>query len=389
MEERAGMPPPFPKSPPHTPSEIAEARRDLLARPRITIRMRLAVGLLFCFLLCAAYAWTFSWSRSGPAPAALPVLLLALLFCAFLGITVLLDRALMGPIRRFETYTERISRGDFRPIGPARWYRDEFTDLAVAVNRMLEELAAQQRQMVQAAKMTTVGTLTSGIAHELNNPLNNIAITTEALIADFKRLSDSEKWNLLQDIYFETERAAEIVRSLLDFTREQRGDWGPVDLREVVESTQRILQNEMALGNVLFEARFPATLPPILGAHNPLRQVFLNLFMNALHAMPEGGRLTVEAKVSPGQVCVEVHDTGNGIPPEDLPRIFDPFFTTKEPGKGTGLGLSVSQSIVRQHGGEIEVFSEPGKGTTFHLCFPAASPPRETHRSVPWPTENA
>jgi len=377
MEEKTDSPLPIPQASPHPVSEVAEARRDLLARPRITIRMRLAVGLLLCFLLCAAYAWTSCRPGAGPASADLSIVLLVLLFFAFAVITLLFDRALIGPIRRFETYTERISRGDFRPIGPARWYRDEFTDLAVAVNRMLEELAAQQRHMVQAAKMTTVGTLTSGIAHELNNPLNNIAITTEALMEDFKRLSDEEKWRLLQDIYFETERAGEIVKSLLDFTREERAEWGPVDLREVVESTRRILQNEMVLGNVVFEARFPDALPPVRGALNPLRQVFLNLFVNALHAMPEGGRLTVEAKASPGKVCVEVTDTGSGIPPEVLPHIFDPFFTTKEPGKGTGLGLSVSLSIVRKHGGEIQVFSEPGKGTTFHLCLPAASPPSE------------
>ncbi len=368
------------ESPPassHAPQGFAEAQRALLARPRISIRLRLAVGLLLCFLLCAAYAWTSCRPGRGPAPASLPILLLALLFFAFVVITLLFDRALMGPIRRFETYTERISRGDFRPIGPSRWFRDEFTDLAVAVNRMLEELEAQQRHMVQAAKMTTVGTLTSGIAHELNNPLNNIAITTEALMEDFKRLSDAEKWKLLQDIYFETERAGEIVKSLLDFTREQRAEWGPVDLREVVESTRRILQNEMALGDVRFEASFPPGLPPIRGSLNPLRQVFLNLFVNALHAMPEGGRLTVEAEAFPGKVCVEVRDTGSGIPPEVLPHVFDPFFTTKEPGKGTGLGLSVSQSIVRKHGGEIQVFSEPGKGTTFHLCLPTALPPPE------------
>lgn len=376
MEGHPGSPPPSPEIPPHAASEFAEARRGLLSRPRISIRLRLAVGLLLCFLLCAAYAWT-SCRPGGPASATLPILLLALLFFAFVVITLLFDRALMGPIRRFATYTERISQGDFRPIGPSRWYRDEFTDLALAVNRMLEELEAQQRHMVQAAKMTTVGTLTSGIAHELNNPLNNIAITTEALMEDFKRLSDGEKWKLLQDIYFETERAGEIVKSLLDFTREQRPEWGPVDLGEVVESTRRILQNELALGNVLFEARIPPALPPVRGALNPLRQVFLNLFVNALHAMPAGGRLTVEAWASQGKVCVEVKDTGGGIPPEVLPHIFDPFFTTKEPGKGTGLGLSVSQSIVRKHGGQIEVFSEPGKGATFHLCLPAASLPSE------------
>lgn len=363
--------------PSYTASAFARVQEALLARPRFSIRLRLAVGLCLCFLLCTAYTWTSCRPGRGPVSHGLSVLLLVLLFLAFVVITLLFDRALMGPIHRFETYTERISRGNFQPIGPSRWYRDEFTDLAVAVNRMLEELESQQRQMVQAAKLTTVGTLTSGIAHELNNPLNNIAITTEALMEDFKRLSDEEKWKLLQDVYFETERAGEIVKSLLDFTREQKAEWDLVDLREVVESARRILQNEMVLGNVRFEARLPPALPPVQGGLNPLQQVLLNLFMNALQAMPEGGRLTVEAAATAHKVCVEVQDTGCGIPPEILPHVFDPFFTTKEPGQGTGLGLSVSQSIVRKHGGEIRVYSEIGKGTTFHICLPAAPRPVE------------
>ncbi|MEW5763501.1 MAG: sensor histidine kinase [Acidobacteriota bacterium] len=356
--------------------EFEAARGALLGRPRVSIRLRLSVGLALCFLLCAAVVWTSQGARpASPAEADLanrvPLLLLALLFLAFVAIAFLFDRALMGPIRRFESYTSRVARGDFSPIGPTRWYRDEFTDLALAVNSMLRELEAQQNQMVQAAKLTTVGTLTSGIAHELNNPLNNIAITTEALMEDFKRLSEGEKWKLLQDIYFETERAGEIVKSLLDFTREERPESVPVSLAEVVESTRRLLHNEMDLSGVRFAAEIPEDLPTVRAAVNPLRQVFLNLFINAVHAMPRGGTLSVRAmRTDSERVCVDVTDTGTGIPAEVLPRIFDPFFTTKEPGKGTGLGLSVSLGILRKYGGEMRVVSEVGKGTTFHVCLP-------------------
>jgi signal transduction histidine kinase len=301
--------------------------------------------------------------------------MLAVLLGFFLLITFFFTRALMDPIRRFQAYTRRIAQGDFSLIRPARAYRDEFSELALAVNQMLAEFQTNQEKLIQAGKLTAMGTITSGIAHELNNPLNNVAITTEALMEDFKALSDEEKWRLLQDIYFETERAGEIVKSLLDFTRDERPDLVPVDLLEVIEATRRIAQNEMVLNDVRFELRAPPGLPPVRGAANQLRQVFLNLFLNAVQAMPGGGPLTVEVMAERGsdRLCVEVRDEGIGIPPEHMPHVFDPFFTTKEPGKGTGLGLSICYSIIQKHGGTIEATSERGRGTTFHVCLPLAN----------------
>ena len=300
------------------------------------------------------------------------VLLLSLLVL-FSVITLSFARALAAPLRRFKGYTSRIAGGDFSFIRPARKYRDEFSDLAVAVNQMLAELRAQQDRVVRGAKLAAVGTLTSGIAHELNNPLNNISITAEALMEGLATFSEEEKWRHLQDIYFETERASEIVKSLLDFTRKEKPDTALVDLQEVLPSTIRLVQNEMAINNVTLAADVPADLPPVLGAANAFRQVFLNLLLNAIQAMPGGGSITVRANLhAPERVCVDVSDTGPGIAPDVLPRIFDPFFTTKEPGKGTGLGLSTSLGIVRKFGGDIHVTSEPGHGTVFHVCLPRA-----------------
>lgn len=306
--------------------------------------------------------------------AAITLGMLLMLLVLFLAVALLLDRAMMNPIRRFEAYNRRIAQGDFSPIKPARWYRDEFSDLALVVNQMLAALKVHQERCVKAGKLAVVGTLTSGIAHEINNPLNNISMTTEALMEGFKTLGDEQKWKYLQDIYFETERAAETVKSLLDFTRKERLEMSPLGLGEVIQQTARLVQNEMAISNVAFEARVPDNLPPVLGAFNQLRQVFLNLFLNAIQAMPQGGRLLVTAlRGEEGKVCVEVHDEGAGIPQEILTHVFDPFFTTKEPGKGTGLGLSVSVSILKKHGGDIQVESQPGQGTTFRVCLPAAS----------------
>ena len=303
-----------------------------------------------------------------------PVILLGSLLLLFAIIATAFGRALVGPIRKFQAYTRRIAAGDFSLIPPTRLYRDEFSDLALAVNRMLAELQSHQERCVKAGKLAAVGTITSGIAHELNNPLNNISMTTEALMEDWQEISDEEKWRLLQDVFFETERASEIVKSLLDFTRTQRLELVPVEIAEVVQRTIRLAQNEMTLANVTFACDLPPDLPKVLGAFDQLRQVLLNLFLNAIQAMPQGGRLTVTASTAePGRVCVEVKDTGTGIPSDVLPHIFDPFFTTKEPGQGTGLGLSVTASIVKKHGGEIHVTSEPGRGTTFHVCLPLAS----------------
>jgi two-component system, NtrC family, sensor kinase len=303
-----------------------------------------------------------------------PFLLLAVMLLLFAGIAYLHARALRDPIRRFQSYAARIAQADFALIPPARSYRDEFTDLAVAVNQMLADLQASQESCLRSAKLAAVGTITSGIAHELSNPLNNISLTTETLLEDFKTMTAQRQWALLQDIFFETERASEIVKSLLDFTRREKPEMVTLDLGGIIESTQRLLQNEMALNDVQFVCDLPHGLPPITGAANQLRQVFLNLFINAIQAMPRGGKLTVTGMPhNEDRVCLEVHDEGTGIPPEALPHVFDPFFTTKEPGKGTGLGLSVSLSIIKKHGGDIQVACAPGGGTAFHICLPRAT----------------
>jgi signal transduction histidine kinase len=302
------------------------------------------------------------------------LVLLGLILLLFTVITFAFARALQAPIARFKGYTGRIAGGDFSFIRPARSYRDEFSDLAVAVNQMLAELRAQQNRIVKGAKLAAVGTLASGIAHELNNPLNNISITAEALMEGLATLDDEEKWRHLQDIYFETERASEIVKSLLDFTRKEKQELVALDLTEILNSTFRLAHNEMTLNDVVLSSDVPADLPRVRGVANQMRQVFLNLLINAVQAMPGGGTIRVSVNGhEPDKVCVEIRDEGVGIPADVLPRIFDPFFTTKEPGKGTGLGLSVSLGIIRKFGGDIQVASEPGKGTTVHVCLPRAA----------------
>lgn len=282
-----------------------------------------------------------------------------------------LTRQILQPLSRAVGYTQRIAAGDFSLITPKRSYRDEFSNLAIAINRMIRELREKQDQLVQSRKMAAIGSLTSGIAHELNNPMNNISITIEALLDGLEEYSDDQKRKMLKDCFIEVERASGTVRNLLDFTRVERAKPESIDVEELVMSSLKLVNNELSINHIEVETAFEDRLPRIRGNLRNLQQVFLNLFLNAIQAMPDGGEFEIHArKENERYVRVDVTDSGCGIPEENLTKIFDPFFTTKEEGQGTGLGLSVSYSIIQKSGGNITVDSEPGEGTTFHIALP-------------------
>jgi signal transduction histidine kinase len=284
-----------------------------------------------------------------------------------------LARQVIRPVGRFIRYVERIADGDFSHIRPTRPYRDEFSTLAIAINRMLDELKSRQDQLLQTRKMAAVGTLTSGVAHELNNPLNNISLTVETLLDDYEETDDERTKKLLKDIFTQVQRASATVRNLLDFTRKDQPVFTAVSVPEVLESTLNLVGNELSLANVDPSLQVADELPLVEGNPRNLQQVFLNLFLNATQAMPEGGSLEIRADRDGEFVRVAVEDTGIGIPEEDLEKIFEPFYTTKEAGEGTGLGLSVSYSIIEKHGGRIEIESRVGEGTTFLVFLPIRS----------------
>jgi two-component system NtrC family sensor kinase len=304
-------------------------------------------------------------------------------FLAFMVVTmalvaVFLARTVLRPLGRFMKYMERIGAGDYSPITPVRRYRDEFSSLAMAINRTLHELKVHQERLVHSERMAAVGSLTSGIAHELNNPLNNISLTTETLVSDFQGLSDDEKLGMLDQVSTQVERASAIVRQLLDFTRKDPAASTRLAVSALLESTLKLIGNELSLAKVEARLEVEEGLPPIFGNLRNLQQVFLNLCLNGIQAMPKGGVLGVRARADgTSSIRVDVRDTGVGITPEDLSRIFEPFFTTKEVGKGTGLGLTVVQSIVEKHGGRITVESKVGEGTTFSVFLPVAPAPRK------------
>lgn len=285
-----------------------------------------------------------------------------------------LIRQILNPLRRFVGYTQRIACGDFTPITPQRKYRDEFSTLALAVNHMLYELKDKQEQLIQSRKMAAVGTLTAGIAHELNNPLNNISLTSEALMEGLGTYTDEQKREMLQEIFTQVDRASGTVKNLLDFTRVDKSDIESINIIKLLDSSLNFVNNELQINHIEVKTRFSDEPQNVLGNFRDLQQVFLNIFLNCIQAMPEGGVLTILANkdYDDNFVRVDIRDSGCGIPKEDFEKIFDPFFTTKDVGKGTGLGLSVSYGIIQKHNGRIKVDSELGKWTQFSVYLPVA-----------------
>jgi signal transduction histidine kinase len=306
------------------------------------------------------------------ATAKLGVLASLFLFAVSIAYSItFLTRQILQPINRAVRYAQRIAEGDFTPIRPMRKYRDEFSNLSMAINRMIHEIHVRQEQLLQSRKMAALGTVTAGIAHEINNPLNNISLIAETLIDDFDSYSKEEKQKMLGDIFAQVERVSGTVKNLLDFTRVEKPTLSSVMIGAVIQSTLALLKNEIALNDIHLELNCDDNLPPIQGNMRNLQQVFFNLILNSIQAMPHGGKIRVTSSVDSGLwVRIDVADTGCGIPAENLDKIFDPFFTTKEVGKGTGLGLAVSYGIIESHKGKITVKSQIAAGTTFSVYLP-------------------
>jgi two-component system, NtrC family, sensor kinase len=293
-------------------------------------------------------------------------------FAVLLAVVIhLISTKVLKPLTLMRQTTGKIAAGDFSPIEYRENGGDEISQLLGAFNRMAGELESRQEQLVQSRKIAAIGTFTAGIAHELNNPINNIYLTAETLLEDYETLSPPEGKELVLDVLNQAERAGEIVRNLLDFSRSQTPSFTTLNLREVIERTRKLVKNQIMLAGIQVKVNIPPEIPGIRGNSRNLEQIFLNLFINAIQAMPGGGTISVEAcRHGEDQVRTEVKDTGKGIESEHLQHIFEPFFTTKGVGRGTGLGLAVTYALVKRHGGTIEVTSEIGVGTAFTVFLP-------------------
>ncbi|MFL6333073.1 MAG: ATP-binding protein [Pyrinomonadaceae bacterium] len=241
---------------------------------------------------------------------------------------------------------------------------------------VLEDVTGRVRleeQLQQREKLSSIGLLAAGVAHEINTPLTGVSSYTQMLLG---MLAETDpKHGLLQKIRRQTDRATGIVNNLLNFSRTGGAtEFVEVNLARVLDDTLQLLEPQLRQSRVEVAREYEADLPRVYGNAGKLQQVFTNLLLNARDAIPDGGRITLRANASDGRdaLAVEVADNGIGIAPENVARIYDPFFTTKGVGRGTGLGLAVSYGIVQEHSGHIAVESAPGRGTTFRITLPTA-----------------
>lgn len=301
----------------------------------------------------------------------LPIAFLAVFLLLILLVIRLISQGLLRPLRVLQSTIRRVGKGDYSPTPYEGLRNDEICGLIDAFNGMARELETNQEHLLQARKIAALGTFTAGIAHELNNPINNISLTAETFIEEYSGQMDPDGKEMIQDILTQSDRASEIVRNLLDFSRTERPAFSSLDSGEIVTGTVALIKNQVLISGAGLDIDISPELPRVRGNLRNLQQVFMNLLLNAMQAMPEGGTISIGAvRDSADFVRFDVRDSGKGIEPEMLQHIFEPFFTTKEVGRGTGLGLAVAYSIVKRHGGRIEVASEKGKGSVFSVYLP-------------------
>lgn len=307
----------------------------------------------------------------------IPLVFMFVLLILMIYLANFIARQMLKPLNRLMDATRRVAEGNFTLITPSRKFRDEFTDLALALNHMMHQLEHRQKLLVQAHKLKAIGTLTAGVAHELNNPINNIMLTSAMLLEDYKTLSDEERVGMAKDLLEQAERSQKIIRNLLDFARESKIQTEQLNLHALLDETIQLVTNQLKLAKIKLERSYIANPAPVYGDRQQISQVSLNMFLNAIDAMPNGGTLKIKTYYAEEDnfITIEIADTGIGIPEHVLPNIFDPFFTTKPTKKGTGLGLSVSLGIIRKHGGNISVKSQLNKGTSFFIVLPTAKIP--------------
>lgn len=282
-------------------------------------------------------------------------------FFAFFGI--------FKPLRSIKKATAAIAKGRFKPVDVINT-GDEMQQVMEAFNTMVYELERRQEQLVQSQKLSSIGTLTAGVAHQLNNPLNNISTSCQIAMDDCDNGNEALLSNMLDNIYQETLRARDVVKGLLEFSRSQDFKLRTAQLKDVVNRSVSLVNSQIS-GDISLVVTIPENLILPMDVQR-MQEVFINIIMNAAQSIKQEGVITLSAEVdkTEKQVQIEIHDTGPGIPKEIQGRLFDPFYTTKEEGEGTGLGLSVAYGIIQQHRGKITVRSEPGQGASFFISLP-------------------
>ncbi len=245
-----------------------------------------------------------------------------------------------------------------------------------------------EEELIQSEKMVSLGQLAASVVHEVNNPLAGIMVYVKLLQRKFKenKIQESSTEQQLQKMDKELERTTRIIRNLLTFSRQSESSMSAVDINKAIEAALLLVRNQINLENIRLEKNFDPQLPQVLADFDKIQQVLINIILNAIQAMPEGGGLKISTSVAPDVILgemkkktvrIDIRDSGIGIPKANLKKLFTPFFTTKEKGKGVGLGLSVVHGIIGKHKGKIEVESEENKGTTFSIYLEVMNEEKE------------
>lgn len=320
--------------------------------------------------------------------------ILVLLVTAVIGFVI--SQGISRPIAALVRGTTEISRGNYDyaiAVGSGaeiRYLAEKFTEMSRALKDKMNQLAVRnseleealrqlkemQAELVKSERLAATGKLTAQISHEINNPVHNIQSCLQTLLKRFNTpATDARARELLDTALEEVTRLARLTRQMLDVYRTSmvEVERGPISLNDVIQEVVTTSEEAFRKQRIRVSLSLHPALPLIEGSRDKLKQVFLNLFLNAKDAMPNGGTLSVQTDNRNGSVVANVADTGVGIPPENVNRVFDAFFTTKSNVSGVGLGLSVTYGIVRQHAGSISVKSCPGQGATFSVTFPGIS----------------
>lgn len=314
-----------------------------------------------------------AWESARRLASRMTVFSISLLISVILagtGFSILLYQSITSSLEKLREGTRKIAQGEWdlrlelrEPV--------ELAELARSFEEMAKSLKSLQTQVVQMDRMSAVGTLAGGVAHEINNPLTGVLGQAQLLLEKLPP-GDPNRSNV-EKIERAAQRCRKIVRGLLDFSRPKSFNFEPTDVDHVIDAALSLCETEIAALHIEVAWQKNRSLPKIHASSHHLQQVFLNILTNAIHAMPKGGRLAIATQAQNDLVQISFSDTGAGIPPENIPKLFDAFFTTKEPGKGTGLGLTISYGIVQQHHGQIFAQSAGhGKGTTIVIRIPIA-----------------
>lgn len=288
---------------------------------------------------------------------------------------LLIHRAISRPLQRITLAAVQVSDGAYGTEVDLRQSNDEIGVLADSFNEMSRKMASDIEQLqelgnrlIRTEKLAAMGTLSAGVAHEVNNPLASISSLIQMMQA--KPDLDDGTREKLSVISTQIQRITRVTKDMMDFARVRPAAKNPVNINEIIETSLRLASFDDSFKKLQIK-KFPTeNLPAIFADADQLQQVFLNLFLNARDAMPDGGSLKIETGQIDGEIRIEIADAGNGIASDNLKKIFDPFFTTKSAGKGTGLGLAVCYGIITAHGGRIEAASNKSDGTSFMIFLP-------------------